>query len=116
MKLVGAEREFISAIADPERRVIALRYQVKAHGETHGFDQELQIDLRQDGTAQAYMQMENVADRPSMEEAVQRLADHMEMMAKALRATHPGRRKVKTAAIPLQLWGKAPLIHIPRKR
>ena len=116
MELKSAQREFISAIAEPERRVLALRYQVIAVGPVNTFDQELQIDVHPDGSAQAYMQMEGMPVQPTTEAAVQRMADYLEMLAKALRATNPGRRKVKTRNIPIQLHGSTQLIHKPRTR
>jgi hypothetical protein len=116
MKLISARREFISATAELDSGGLTLRYQVMAVGEKITFDQELRIDILSDGSAQAYMQMEGMPVQPNQEAAAQRMADYLEMLSKALRATNPGRRKVKTRNIPIQLHGSTQLIHKPRTR
>lgn len=115
MKLELAHREFISAVANPERGSLDLRYQVIAYDNTIRFDQELQVTVHSDGRATAYMQIEDVPTKENSEAAVQRLADHLEMMAKALRATNPNKRTVKTRGIPVFLHGSSHLIHKPRR-
>lgn len=115
MKLSTAYREFISAVANPERGSLDLRYQVIAYDEVNGFDQELQVTVHSDGRASAYMQIEDVPIKENAEAAVQRLADHLEMMSKALRATNPNKRTVKTRGIPVFLNGSHHLIHKPRR-
>lgn len=105
MKLCTARRDFISAISKPRKPGYApqveIRYQVVAGNETHGFDQELVLTMDASGRCTPFMQIEGVPQRPTQEEAVQRLADHLEMMAKALRATDTRKRAVKVRALPI---------------